>query len=189
MVVTLKTLTFSLIALLLIILASCSSQASGSPKPDEVLSVRETAERLISNDIAEEIQLGDLSPVCEEVPNPTYNTTFDCSATASEDRIIYLNGKVEQDGRISLETSNVILKNDLVKYETPAVAYVNEKLGTQFPSNVLDCGDDSIILNTHRVISCSFIEPGSGDVYDAKVKIDDISNFLVSVQVSNTPRG
>jgi len=178
----------SYLILSIFLLTSCSGLVSGSPTAEEQLTVRETAERIIANDIASAIGQGTLEPVCLEVVNPAPNTTFDCSAEASDNRFVYLKGKVETDGRISLVTTNVLLSTDLPKYEGIAIAYVNQQLSSEYAANTLSCGESTIILNPERVISCSFIEPGSGDIFDAEVRIDDFSTQKVRVRIADQPR-
>gem|GEM_PF-3885222 len=170
------------------LLVSCTALATGTPEPTETLSVRQTAERLTSNDIANLIGQGALEPVCEELSNPVHGATFKCSAQASDNRVVFLSGKVEIDGRISLVTTNVVLASDLPEIEKVAVVYVNQRLQGNYPPNTLTCGESSIILNTQKVIACSFIEPGSGDIFDAEVRIDDLANKKVTVRIAGQPR-
>ena len=69
-----------------IFVSACSSLSAGAPEANDNLSVRETAQRLISNDIAAAIGLGGLEPVCEEVAQPFHGREFRCSATSDDSR-------------------------------------------------------------------------------------------------------
>ena len=173
--------TIGLTACALLITVSCSLN-SGSPGADELLSVRETSERIIQGDIADLIGQGDLSPVCPEVQNPLPGTVFQCSANASENRIVYVNGLIENDGRVSLATSNVLIPNDLPVFEQAAVSWLDNRIEGVVPSTAVDCGTSSIILNANKVIRCRY-EPTPGDARDIKIRINDLASRSVEVEV------
>ncbi len=168
-------------------LSACGSLDAGAPEADENLSVRETAQRLITNDVAAAIGLGSLDPVCEEVAQPFHGREFRCSATSDDSRNVYFIGTVEQDGRVALESSNILLAADIPEIEAAAIGYVNQQLGTVFRVESFSCGSESIILNPERVFSCSFTEPSTGDVFDAEVRLEDPATNAVTVIIAAEP--
>lgn len=175
------------LSLTILALSACGTLNAGAPEADENLSVRETAQRLISNDVAAAIGLGSLDPVCEEVAQPFHGREFRCSATSDDSRNVYFVGTVEQDGRVALETSNILLASDIPEIEAAAIGFVNQQLGTVFRVESFSCGSESIILNPERVFSCTFTEPSSGDVFDAEVRLEDAASKTVTVTIASEP--
>ncbi len=172
----------------ILFMVSCGALASGTPEATDELSVRETAQRLISNDIAETIGQGALSPVCEEVAEPYHGREFLCSATAGE-KNIYLTGRIEDDGRISLKTSNVLLASDLPQIEAAAISYTNASLGTTYGTEAFSCGSGSIVLNPERVFACTFVDPATGQAYGAQVQLESMEEKTVRVTIDSQPQG
>lgn len=179
---------FAAIVAILVAASACGSLNAGAPEADENLSVRETAQRLISNDVAASIGLGTLDPVCEEVAQPFHGREFRCSATSDDSRNVYFLGTIEQDGRVALESSNILLASDIPEIEAVAIGYVNQQLGTVYRVESFSCGSESIILNPERVFSCAFTEPSSGDVFDAEVRLEDPATNSVTVTIASEAR-
>ena len=176
-----------ILGLMVLCATSCSLGGSGD-EPSGPLSARQTSESIIRADIAPAIEVDELAPVCSEIDNPQVGTVFRCSAKTSDDRIVYINGQIEQDGRISLATSNVLIPSDLESFEQAAIEYTNLKKNTNYSVNSFSCGDETIILDENRVVRCSFIDPATGNIHDSKVRINDIENRVVEVQIDQDPR-
>lgn len=55
----------------------------------------------------------------------------------------------------------------------------------------MDCGDNQVDLVDGTVVDCVLTDPNTGSTFDAPVTIDEVdgTNYTVSVEVAETPRG
>ena len=178
----------ALVCFISLVSLSCAGVTTGAPRAAEELSVRDTAQRLISSDISNRLGFGRLEPVCEEVPQPVHGYEFRCSAATGDARNVHFNGKIEADGRVSVVSTNALAASDVVKLENAAIAYTNQQLGSNYGTQQITCGDSAILLNPERVVGCIFTEPSSGQQFDAEVRIDDLVNLTVVARISDQPR-
>ncbi|MFT4596626.1 MAG: hypothetical protein ACI9TF_000872 [Paracrocinitomix sp.] len=49
----------------------------------------------------------------------------------------------------------------LTRIETVAVQELDVQNGFRLPEDVMDCGDDSVILDANQQMPCALTEPGS----------------------------
>ncbi len=180
-----RTVTTTLFVLSLLVFASCTGNTT--PKADETLTIKQTSERLIKNDVAAIVAKGDLEPQCPEIPNPAIGQVFRCSAFTEDKREVLVEGVVQNSGRILLKTVNVIMAEDLSKFEIAAVDRLNEKGGFSYDYSTVRCEDENIILVTNQlgkqVIACSFVDPSNASVFNAEISVTDVSKPSVEVNI------
>ncbi len=179
----LRTLSIAL-AVLTLALAGCSSD----PEEEAVVTVRQTAEDLIRADVAGSAGLGDLTPVCPDVADVTVGTTFECTATTGDQRIVAITATIDAEGRIALATNNMITAAALPSFERAAVDALNLTVGAQLAEDAIDCGTSSVVFGQDRVMVCALLDPHTEKVFDVSLSITDIEARQFSLVVADEPR-
>jgi hypothetical protein len=165
-------------------MAGCSS----APEESEDLTVRQVAEEMISTDVAGVAGLGQLSPVCPEVPEPVVGTAFDCTATSEDQRIVSLTGTIDDTGRIQLATNNMITAAALPSFERAAVAALNAEVGSKLVDEAIDCGESPVVFGQDQVMVCGLLDPLTERIFDVSLTITDIERRQFSLVVAEAPR-
>ncbi len=169
-------------------LTACSSDPEEQADP----TVRQVAEDLVRNQVAETAGLGDLSPACPDVVDPLVGTAWQCTATTGDQRVVAVDAVIDNTGRVKLTTTNVITAGALPSFERAAVAALNNTVGSRLTDDAIDCGDQSILLGTdpaaERVMVCALLDPHNELTYDVNLSITDIETRQFSLVVADQPR-
>lgn len=172
-------------ALLLVTVAGCRS----APEEEAAPTVRQLSETMIRTAVAETAALGDLSPVCPEVPEAAVGVTWECTASTADQRLIVVRGSINELGQVELATTNMIAAGALPSFERAAVEALNiEVPGVNLGEDSIDCGETSVVFGQDRVLVCALADPHTAQVFDISLTIEDIEARQFSLKVADTPR-
>jgi len=153
----------------IIVLSACSAAASFSIGGQTVESA---AEDLIAQELADQLELGELTPACPDVENPQVGTEFTCTAQTSDGLTINFAGVVDREDHIEVETTNVSSGPLLAQALYEVLEQENAVTGTQ--PDQIDCGPGSIVLTDLEVV-CEINFDG-GEMGEAVLAITDVNN-------------
>lgn len=154
----------------LLALTACSAEVSignGGVSPAEA------AEAFIEGQGADEV--GEpLDADCDDPVDPAVGTRFDCSAALPDGRIVDFVAEIGDDASVSVESTNLIVADQLGLLEGELAAALGDQIGVDVPAGNVDCGDDHVVFVDERTLACVFTDPGDGVAYDATVTVDDL---------------
>lgn len=169
-----------------VVAAGCQS----SDEPD--LTIRQTTEDLIRTAVADQVGLGDLSPICPEVEGAAVGLTWQCTATSAEGQVVALDAVINSEGQIELATTNVITSMALPTFEQAAVQALNTTVGSQLADEAIDCGEASVVFDPAQVdnqlLVCALLDPHTEQTYDVTLNVNDIEGRQFSLVVADEPR-
>lgn len=98
---------------------------------------------LIAGELADQVGLGKLDPMCNDLPDLSAGVTFTCTAATTNGQLIEFDGGVESEG-IWLEPANVVLAAVVAEsfFETYNESYPEDGLTLEG----VNCGDGSVVL-------------------------------------------
>jgi hypothetical protein len=158
---------FVAIAGLGVLAAACSASFSIGGQ-----TVEDAAEELITGDMADEIGIGELTAECPAVDDPEIGTTFVCTATAEDGRVITIDGIVDREDHIDLKTKNLVIPDEIEDV-------VFETLQEQFPEvafsrDGVDCGDEALVVEGDSNQMSCLVEPDSAPAQTVTLTINDL---------------
>lgn len=172
------------LATLVLLLAGCRS----APEEETPLTIRQTTENLIRADVATMAGLGDLTPVCPDVSDASVGTEYDCTATTGDQQIVTIAAKIDELGRVTLATRNMITAAALPSFERAAVDALNATVGSQLEYDAIDCGSSPVVFGQDQVMVCALFDPHTEKTFDVSLTITDIEARQFSLVVADTPR-
>ena len=175
-----------------VVLALVALVAFGCTRgPDEeaVPTVRQLAEELIRTDVAARAAVGDLNPTCPEVPVAAAGAAWQCTAVTADQRVVQVDGVVNDLGQVELATSNLITGPALPSFERAAVLALNSEVGSRLEDDDIDCGETSIVFTAEPVMVCALFDPDTRQTYDVSLTISDIEARQFTLRVADAPRG
>ena len=150
-------------------MASCSSPEPFSINGDPVPTA---AESLIAGDLADDLDLGELEPTCEQIEDPQIGSDFTCTATTSDGQVIEFSGVVDAEDHLEINATNVVdaesVKTDLLE------ALTEDEVAAEIQLDEIDCGEGSIVVGDEE-ITCT-ITPPSGEPGSATVTFTDLAS-------------
>lgn len=188
--VTRARVRFGLVAVVAAV-ALVASACTSEPEEEAAPTLRQTTEDLIRNRVAGEAGLGDLSPVCPEVnlAVSTVGTTWDCTATTADQRVIALSAVINDQGRVEVGTTNLITAAALPSFERAAVQALNDTVGSRLAEDDIDCGSDTVVFGgAERIMICALFDPHTDATYDVSLTVQDIETRQFSLVVADQPR-
>lgn len=172
------------VAALLLVITGCSSDPEEPPE----LTIRQTTEEMIRTDVAGVAGLGELIPVCPDVTGAVVGTAYECTATTEDQLLISLAAVIDDEGRVQLNTTNVITAAALPSFERAAVEALNSTVGSRLETDAIDCGDTPVVFGQDRVMVCALLDPHTEKVFDVSLTITDIEARQFSLVVADQPR-
>lgn len=148
-------------------MAGCSGSFSIGGQP-----VHEAAEELIAGDLADQLGLGELTPTCDEVEDPGVGTTFTCTATTSDGRVVEFDGVVDREDHINIESTNVV--SGPVIEQALYEALNNDNPAAGLSPDGVDCGGEKIIL-VNQQMTCE-VNPAAGEAGTVTVTLTDVDS-------------
>lgn len=149
------------------ILPACSGSTSFSIGGQ---SVDEAAEQLIAGDLAGQLGLGELTPTCDELDDPEVGTTFTCTASTADGRVVEFDGVVDGEDHISLESSNVV--SGPVIAEALYQALNEDDPAAGLLPGAVHCGGEKIVL-VDRQMTCE-VDSAAGEPGTVAVTFTDV---------------
>ncbi|MEM9562238.1 MAG: hypothetical protein AAGA93_06465 [Actinomycetota bacterium] len=182
-----RTTVVAMLAAAVLLMSACRSE----PDEEALPTLRQTTEDLIRGDVASQAGLGDLSPVCPEVNLAVsgVGTTWDCTATTADQRVISLQALINQQGQVEVATTNMITAAALPSFERAAVQALNDTVGSRLEADAIDCGESTVVFGgPERVMVCALFDPATEATYDVSLTVDDIETRQFSLVVADQPR-
>lgn len=143
------------------VLAGCSSDPQGA------------ATTLIEGELAEQIGLGPLRADCEVPENSEVGSTFTCTATTDDGDRIELMTTFEPDDRIFVQTTNVLLADEVPRVEADAAASLGAETGVDLAPTAVQCPDGAVVLDAADQMRCRITDPTDGTIYEMIVTMRD----------------
>lgn len=179
----LRALSIGVVATVLA-LTGCRSAQEQEPE----ITIRTITEDLIKTDVAELAGIGELTPVCPDLPTPTVGTMWECTATSEDQRIVALTASIDDAGKVQLVTTNMITAAALPSFERAAVAALNSQVGSKLTDDAVDCGELSVVFGQDKVMVCALLDPLTERIFDVSLTITDIEARQFSLVVADAPR-
>ncbi len=150
---------------------------------------RSAAEKVISEDIAAQSDLGDLEASCDEPASTEVGETFPCTGETADKEVIAFVATIAEDDTVNVESENLITPDGLAQIEEIAVNALETEIGAKLGVENFDCGDEAVIIDpSAEVLTCVLTEPDSGLKYEAQVDIPDLNDpGKLSVEVAEEP--
>ncbi len=176
--------SLTLIALVSLAVTACSAEFSiGGTSPEKA------AETIIESEIPAQLGLTSLDATCDEVDQPEVGSTFACTATTDDGRVVRLTTVIDREDHIDVTTVNALNADDLARLEASGAEVLGAQVGVDLAADSIDCGDDAVILPDDGVMVCAFFPPGTDEVRDATYEITDLDTGTFNLAISETPRG
>ena len=144
----------------------------------------EAAIELIEGDeMALRLGIDDLTgAVCDDPPDREIGTVFNCTAT-SGGKTVEFDVELEAEDRIFAGPTNVVDRTVLGNYATSAVRSLNSANGFELPDDAIDCGTQTVVLDSDRQMICTLTDPDNGDLYDAVLTVRDTEQGTFAVEI------
>lgn len=173
--------TALLVTVMAVLLASACSFSLGGESPAEA------AVDLIEGDFSDQFGLVLTNASCDDPPSEDIGTTFECRANLGE-AVVLFDVEIDAEDHILARSTNVVYPEQQVAIgEAIADSFANQGV-EGLSADALDCGGEIIVLGSEMSFVCALTEPGSGDVYDTSIRINDIENLTFDFVVADEPR-
>jgi len=181
-----RTTVAAIVAMALLVVAGCRS----APDEEAELTIRQTSEQLIRDEVASMAGLGDLNPVCPDIERFGAQTglAWDCTATTADQRVIGLRAVINDLGQVEVTTTNLIAAGALPSFERAAVKALNDTVGSRLEEDAVDCGDAPVVFAQTQVMVCALFDPHTEETYDISLDIQDIETRQFTLVVADQPR-
>ena len=127
---------------------------------------RETSEAVIERQISEQVDLGELEATCDEPERRQVGDTFPCTATTESGEVIQIVTTFEEDDRIFVLPTNVVLAADLALVEQKAAEVLSPEVGVTIDPADVECPDRSVVLGGDGRFFCEITDPESGTTFE-----------------------
>ena len=173
------TVAFALIA------SACSASGEfsiGTP------TIENATEDLIEDEIADQIDLGELDANCTKPASEDVGTRFLCTATTTDGQTIEFQAEIDEEGAFA-ETTNLVVASKLTEVEAVILAEIEQLSGLDLADDALECGSKSVIVDAQNQIVCAVTDP-LGDVFDTTITFKglDTDNVTFDFEVAPDPR-
>ena len=153
--------TLGLGATTVLLLAACGGDA------------QQTATAVIENQIADQVGLGELTADCDEPDTREVGTTFSCTATTGDGDVIELTTTFEDDDRIFVLPTNVLLADDMPLVEAEAAQVIGSEVGAEIAPADVECPGRSVVMDANDQMRCRITDTSSGTTFVLIVTLSD----------------
>ena len=179
------------VALFALVAVSCRS----APEEEEVApTIRMSTEALIEAEVTTPAGLGELTAACPEIDATTagVGTSFQCTATTDAQQVLDVIATIDDQGRVQINTTNLIVGPAVPSFERAAVDALNEAVQSNLDYSAIDCGEETVVLppgqNGERLMVCALFDPLTEATYDVSLSITDVEARQFSLVVADQPR-
>lgn len=152
---------FAFVGVAGLVLAGCS----GDPQ--------ETATSVIEGELAAQMGLGVAAAECDEPASREVGSTFACTATTDDGEEIRLVTTFEDDDRIFVQTTNVVLAAEVPLLEKDAAMVLGAESGVAITPGDVECPDRTVVLDADDQMLCRITDPTDGTSYELIVTMRD----------------
>lgn len=137
-----------------VVVAGCGAKNAGN-----------SAEKLIVDDLQDDIGLGALDPTCGQPEDYSAGETFTCTATTGDGRVVEFFGEMTDDDTFNLVTSNLLTAEDVVAIRAGAAESLGPEVGATIDPDDIVCPDEIVLLDDSGDFTCEITDTSTGDVY------------------------
>jgi len=142
----------------LLVLAGCGGDAAA------------TAEGLIEGQLADEIELGELTAACNQPDELEQGETFECTAITTSGDVIEFVGEMTSDDDLNVQTTNLLTESDVQSLLPPIADAVSREVGDDVVADDLTCPTGTVILDDNGDFMCTILDRSTGDVYTIAIE-------------------
>lgn len=136
-------------------------------------SATETATAVIESEIADQIGLGDLEATCDQPDERVVGAEFPCTATTESGDVIRFTTTFEEEDRIFVLPTNVLLASDLPLLEQEAAEVLGPEVDAVIDPADIECPDTAVVLDENDQVTCSITDAASGTTYELIATLTD----------------
>jgi hypothetical protein len=165
-------------------LTACSADVDfsiGGRSPDDA------AVELIEGELSEALGIG-MTGECDEVDDPDIGTSFECTGTTDDGRVVEFVTLIDADDHILVDSTNVVVADAVPAFEAAAAEAVAAEVGAAVESSAVDCGAESVVLGADATMACTITQAASGDVYDMTLTVTDLDAGAFDIAIADAPR-
>lgn len=134
---------------------------------------RETATAVIESEIEDQVGLGELTASCQEPEERVVGSEFPCTATTESGDLIKITTTFEEEDRIFVLPTNVVLASDMELVEAAAAKTIGDEVGAEIDPSDVDCPDTSVVLDADDQMRCEITDTSVGTTYELIVTLTD----------------
>lgn len=148
------------------------------PSASDTPTVEAAAIDLIEGPLAEQLNLP-MEAICPTDISPDVGTEFVCTGRTDDGEIVVIEGVVDREDNVNLETLNVI-RADLVEQLEDAAA---DALEPQTGPVVIDCGGTARVLGSADELRCGITSADGANTATALIQITDLDTLAFVVEI------
>lgn len=150
-------------------------------------SIGDSAVALIEGDLATNLGLSLTDAACDEPASEAVGTTFDCNALHDGVRVD-IEVLIDREDHIIASTTNVVRPDALAVIKATVIESMNEQGDFGLTSEALDCGEVAVVLDQDQIFRCGLTEPGTSNVFDTSIRMNDLATLSFDFEVASQPR-
>lgn len=147
-------------------------------------SVTGAAEELIESDAM--FQRLNVEPIteatCVEPAVEEVGAVFDCTATSGGNEILF-EVEIDSEDSIFAAPQNVLEASLLPAYTSGAIDALNSQNNFTLPTDSLDCGTKSVVLDADNKMYCLLNDPSNGNVFNVEITVRDLETAAFGVEI------
>ena len=142
-----------------------------------------SAENYITDELQDQIGLGDLDATCTQPAELKAGETFTCTATADDGRVVKLIGEMTDSDTFDLNTTNLYTAADIDSLRAEGARVLSPVVGVTINPDDIACPDEVIVVDDTNEFHCEITDSATGEVFDLLVSTDpdDVSNVNFSI--------
>lgn len=144
-----------------VVLSSCGGDAKA------------TGEAVIERQIAEQVGLGELEASCDQPDEATVGESFACSATTQSGETMKLTATFEEEDRILVVPTNVVMGEEMELVEAEAADVLGPEVGATIDPSAVECPDTSVVLDDEGRFTCTITDVDSGTTFELTATFGD----------------
>lgn len=170
----------ALVAIVSVGLSACSFSFGGE-------TAGEAAVGLIEGDFASTYDLPISDATCTEPPNEDVGTVFACQGDHQGTQVDFV-VEIDSEDHINVNSTNVLYPAMLEAVEATVIDSMNDQGDFGLTADAMDCGDSAIVLGADQIFLCGLTEPGTTNVFDTTIRMNDLESLTFDFEVAAVPR-
>ncbi len=142
--------------------AGCSVSIGATPEG--------TAEAAIEGELAEVIGLELSGASCDDAASDEPGETFTCEATAAGGEVVTIDAIIEEDDRVFVAASNVIIAGDIEGVEQDAIGFLAPEVGLPPERLAVDCPAGPVVLDGDLML-CEISDTETGERFVLEARL------------------
>lgn len=172
----------SLLAAMALFAVACGGEGTGALHSERGV-------QAIEQVVAPQIGLGSLTATCEAEDGLVFGDQFTCEATTGSGDAISFVATVTDGGAVEVVSLNVLTDDVISAIEMAAIEIARVTQGLEIAPNGIQCGEGPVILPAGEILSlsCGVLHPETGLVHTAVIRLTDVSDLRMTVEISPDP--